>query len=71
MFQEFGRETSARGTLAAASREDLSVGAYVAELYKLSYQAPQTGVRWNGTKVTRPRAHVSWILRTDAVGATR
>ena len=56
---------------AAAFRKDLGAKAYAAELYELSYQPPQTGVRWNGTTVTRPRAHVSWILRADAVGATR
>ena len=36
--------------------------AHIAELYGLSYQAPQTRVRWNGTTVTRPRTHVMWIL---------
>ena len=42
--------------------------AYAGELFELSYQAPQTGVRWNDTTVTRPRAHVMWILRPIAVG---
>ena len=51
--------------------EVLGAMAYAGELFELSYQAPQTGVRWNDTTVRRPRAHVSWILRADAVGATR
>ena len=34
--------------------EVLGAMAYAGELYELSYQAPQTGVRWNDTTVTAP-----------------
>ena len=58
-----GRETSARGTPAGAFR--LGARAYVAELCEQLYQIPQTGVSWNGTTVTRSRAHVMWISWRD------
>ena len=34
--------------------EDLGARAYAMKLSELSYQAPQTGVRWNDTTVTAP-----------------